>query len=62
MKNLNNMKKTVLRLEKEISAISDNLSKVKNKDHTTMKKIINNINYLLTKESPTFNNNHQKIQ
>ena len=62
MKNLNNMKKTVLRLEKEISAISDNLSKVKNKDHTTMKKIINNINYLLTKESPTFNNNHQKIK
>ena len=36
MKNLNNMKKTVLRLEKEISAISDNLSKVKNKGHTTM--------------------------
>lgn len=62
MKNLNNMKKTVLKLEKEISAISDNLSKVKNKDHTTMKKIINNINYLLTKESPALYNNHPKLK
>ena len=45
------MKKTVLKLEKEINAISNNLSKVKNKDHTTMKKIIHNINYLLTKDT-----------
>ena len=51
MENLNTMKNTVLRLEKEISAISNNLSKVKNKDHTTMKKIIHNINYLLTNEN-----------
>ena len=51
IENLNNTRKTVLRLEKEINAISNNLSKVKNKDHTTMKKIINNINYLLTKDS-----------
>jgi len=50
MENLNNMKKTVLKLEKEIMAISDNLSKVKNKDHTTMKKIIYNINNLLGKD------------
>ena len=47
---LNNAQKTVLKLEKEINAISNNLSKVKNKDHTTMKKIINNINYLLAKD------------
>ena len=51
IENLNIMKNTVLRLEKEINAISNNLSKVKNKDHTTMKKIIHNINYLLTKEN-----------
>ena len=51
MENLNNMKKTVLKLEKEISAISNNLSKVKNKDHSTMKKIIHNINNLLAKDS-----------
>ena len=50
MESLNNMKKTVLKLEKEINAISNNLSKVKNKDHSTMKKIIHNINYLLTKD------------
>ena len=50
IQNLNTMKKTVLKLEKEISAISNNLSKVKKKDHNTMKKIIHNINYLLTKE------------
>ena len=50
MENLNNMKKTVLKLEKEIMAISNNLSKVKNKDHTTMKKIIYNINNLLGKD------------
>ena len=49
IESLNNAQKTVLQLEKEISAISNNLTKVKNKDHTTMKKIINNINYLLTK-------------
>ena len=51
MENLNNMKKTVLKLEKEISAISNNLSKVKNKDHSTMKKIIHNINNLLSKDT-----------
>ena len=51
MENLNNMKKTVLKLEKEISAISNNLSKVKNKDHSTMKKIIHNINNLLAKDT-----------
>ena len=51
MENLNNMKKTVLKLEKEISAISNNLSKVKNKDHSTMKKIIHNINNLLAKDA-----------
>ena len=51
IESLNNARKTVLKLEKEISAISTNLSKVKKKDHSTMKKIINNINYLLTKEA-----------
>ena len=51
IESLNNVRKTVLKLEKEISAISTNLSKVKLKDHTTMKKMINNINLLLTKES-----------
>ena len=51
IESLNNAQKTVLQLEKEINAISCNLSKVKNKDHTTMKKIINNINYLLAKDS-----------
>ena len=49
IESLNNAQKTVLQLEKEISAISNNLTKVKNKDHTTMKKIIHNINYLLSK-------------
>ena len=49
IESLNNAQKTVLQLEKEITAISNNLTKVKNKDHTTMKKIINNINFLLTK-------------
>ena len=56
MENLNNMKKTVLKLEKEIMAISNNLSKVKNKDHTTMKKIIYNINNLLGKDIQSNNN------
>ena len=51
IESLNNAQKTVLQLEKEINAISCNLSKVKNKDHTTMKKIINNINYLLAKDA-----------
>ena len=51
IESLNNAQKTVLQLEKEINAISNNLSKVKNKDHTTMKKIINNINYLLKKDA-----------
>ena len=51
IESLNNVRKTVLKLEKEINAISTNLSKVKHKDHTTMKKMINNINLLLTKES-----------
>ena len=46
IESLNNVQKTVLQLEKEISAISNNITKVKNKDHATMKKIINNINYL----------------
>jgi len=51
IESLNNVRKTVLKLEKEISAISTNLSKVKHKDHTTMKKMINNINILLTKDN-----------
>ena len=51
IESLNNVRKTVLKLEKEINAISTNLTKVKHKDHTTMKKMINNINLLLTKES-----------
>ena len=33
IESLNNARKTVLKLEKEINAISNNLSKVKNKDH-----------------------------
>ena len=48
---LSNAQKTVLKLEKEINVISTNLSKVKNKDHTAMKKIIHNINYLLAEEA-----------
>ena len=51
IESLNTVRKTVLKLEKEINAISTNLSKVKHKDHTTMKKMINNINLLLTKEN-----------
>ena len=51
VESLNNARKTVLKLEKEMTAISSNLSKVKNKDHSTMKKIINNLNYLLAKDS-----------
>jgi hypothetical protein len=61
IESLNNARKTVLKLEKEISAISTNLSKVKNKDHSTMKKIINNINYLLTKEAIEKNINKKDI-
>ena len=38
IENLNNAQKTVLQLEKEISAISNNLAKVQNKDHATMKE------------------------
>ena len=49
IESLNNARKTVLRIEKEINAISNNLSRVKSKDHITMKKIIKNINYLLSK-------------
>ena len=62
MENLNCMKKTVLKLEKEINAIGNNLSKVKNKDHSAMKKIINNINYLLTKDSRPNNINNIKFE
>ena len=51
MDNLDNMKKTVLKLEKEISAISMNLSKVQKKEHSKMQNIIQNINNLLNKES-----------
>ena len=51
IESLNNAQKTVLKLEKEINEISSNISRVKNKDHTTMKKIINNINYLLTNDN-----------
>ena len=47
---LNNVKKTVLKLEKEINEITNNLSKVKNKEHIAMKRIINRINYLLIKD------------
>ena len=65
MENLINMKKTVLQLEKEINSLGTNLSKVKNKDNLTMKKIIHNIDYLLTKNIPknniTTNNCQSKI-
>ena len=61
IESLNNARKTVLKLEKEISAISSNLSKVKNKDHSTMKKIINNINYLLTKDAIEKNINKKEV-
>ena len=61
IESLNNARKTVLKLEKEINAISSNLSKVKNKDHSTMKKIINNINYLLTKEAIEKNINNKEL-
>ena len=65
MENLINMKKTVLELEKEINSLGTNLSKVKNKDNLTMKKIIHNIDYLLTKNIPknniTTNNCQSKI-
>jgi hypothetical protein len=65
MENLINMKKTVLELEKEINSLGTNLSKVKNKDNLTMKKIIHNIDYLLTKNIPknniTTNNYQSKI-
>ena len=49
--NFNNMKKTVLKLENEINAISLNLTKVQKKEHSKMKNIIHNINKLLIKES-----------
>ena len=58
-----NMKKTVLKLEEEMNTISNNLSKIKKKDNITMKKIVHNINYLLTKCSPrnnTINNINPK--
>ena len=57
MDNLDNVKKTVLKLEKEISAISMNLSKVQKKEHSKMQNIIQNINNLLNKE-PKQNNIH----
>ena len=50
MKKMDNMKKTVLKLENEISAISLNLAKVQKKEHSKMKNIIQNINRLLNKE------------
>ena len=58
IKILNNAHKTVLKLEKEINAISIKLSKAKGKDHSTLKKKINNINYLLMKDSH-YNNSHK---
>ena len=48
---LSNTQKTVLKLEKELNAISKNLSIVKDKDYITMKKIIHGINYLLAKDA-----------
>ena len=50
MESLNNMKKTVLKLENEISEIGLNLTKVQKKEHSKMKSIIQNINKLLNKE------------
>ena len=61
IESLNNAQKTVLKLEKEINAISNNLSKVKEKDHSTLKKIINNINYLLIKDAHENNLHNNEI-
>ena len=51
MESLNNMKKTVLKLENEISEIGLNLTKVQKKEHSKMKSIIQNINKLLNKDT-----------
>ena len=48
---LSNTQRTVLKIQKEINAISNNLSKFKDKDYKTMKKIIHGINYLLAKDA-----------
>ena len=48
---LSNTQKTVLKIQKEINAISNNLTKFKDKDYKTMKKIIHGINYLLAKDA-----------
>lgn len=62
MENLNNMKKTVLKLEKEISEISMNLSKVQKREHSKMKNIIQNINNLLNKNSKENNIHSNKAE
>lgn len=51
MDNLNSNKKNALKLEKEIHSICLNKTKVKKKENSKMKNIINNINNLLKKES-----------
>ena len=61
MDSLNNMKKKVLKLEKEINAISLNMTKVKKKEHFKIKNIINNINNMLKKESKQNNLHLNKI-
>ena len=60
MESLNNMKKTVLKLENEISEIGLNLTKVQKKEHSKMKSIIQNINKLLNKEPNKENVNLDK--
>ena len=60
MESLNNMKKTVLKLENEISEIGLNLTKVQKKEHSKMKSIIQNINKLLNKENNKENVNLDK--
>ena len=61
MDSLNNMKKTVLKLENEISAIDLNLNKVRKKGHSKMKSIIQNINNLLSKEEKKNNIDLDKL-
>ena len=61
MDSLNNMKKTVLKLENEISAIDLNLTKVRKKGHSKMKSIIQNINNLLSKEEKKNNIDLDKL-
>ena len=61
METVNSMKKTVLKLENEISAIGLNLTKVQKKEHSKMKSIIQNINKLLNEESNKNNIHLNKV-